>query len=115
MQYVTTKPDLETSPVFAQKVLSVVSRNLNVPQMVSTHQPSEIAGILKEKRCIPTKQGMRFPHEAYFPTVKLFDDLPVVLLDNPRAVSEPTLLLLGVRKVCFALRVTTKTNAVSMN
>ncbi|KAJ2964603.1 hypothetical protein NQZ79_g415 [Umbelopsis isabellina] len=98
VQYVSTKPELESSPAFAQKVLSVVSRNLNVPQMVSTHQPSEIAGLLKEKRCIPTKQGMRFPHEAYFPTVKLFDDLPVVLLDNPRAVSEPTLLLLGVRK-----------------
>ncbi|KAF2397236.1 hypothetical protein EJ06DRAFT_551258 [Trichodelitschia bisporula] len=46
---------------------------------------------------MPTKIGMRRPADAYFPTVKLFDDLPVVT-GLPRGVKDNVLSALGVRK-----------------
>ncbi|KAG2182804.1 hypothetical protein INT44_005784, partial [Umbelopsis vinacea] len=95
VRHVFSNPELETSPKFAEKVLSVVSKSLTTQA-----KPNQdiIINLLKEKRCIPTKRGMKYPTEAYFPTVKLFEDLPIMILEHPRATSETMLLSLGVRK-----------------
>jgi hypothetical protein len=77
-------------------VLNVVSKSL-----ATQAKPNQdiIINLLKEKRCIPTKRGMKLPIEAYFPAVKLFEDLPIMILEHPRGISEAMLLSLGVRKV----------------
>ena len=45
---------------------------------------------------IPTRAGMKKPGDAYFPSVKLFDDLPVVV--SCPGVKENFLATIGVRK-----------------
>jgi hypothetical protein len=53
--------------------------------------------LLRSKTVIPTKLGMKTPEESYFPSVKLFGDLPVI---SPavQSTKEKFLLALGVRK-----------------
>ncbi|RUS32742.1 hypothetical protein BC938DRAFT_474458 [Jimgerdemannia flammicorona] len=100
-RFISTHADLATSATFAEKILGVVSRalvNVSLPEQTS------IFAIFAKVACVPTKHGMKIPKDAYFNSVKLFDDLPVVLLENPRGVSEKLLTGLGVRKVgCVAL------------
>ncbi|KAI5803119.1 hypothetical protein EDC01DRAFT_494524 [Geopyxis carbonaria] len=84
---------VEKSPKFANEVLKVVSENWEKLQPVSR---GNIASLLKDKTCIPTKQGMKIPKEAYFPTVKLFKDLPIV--HGLQGVRDKPLAQLGVRK-----------------
>lgn len=95
VRHIISNPDLETSPKFAERVLSVVSKSINT-QPKPIHEM--IINLLKEKRCVPTKRGMKCPTEAYFPTVKLFEDLPIMILEHPRGISESMLISLGVRK-----------------
>jgi hypothetical protein len=96
VRQIISNADLESSPKFAERVLSVVSRSLH--SQSKTNQDILI-NLLKEKRCVPTKRGMKCPTDAYFPTVKLFEDLPIMILEHPRGISETMLLSLGVRKV----------------
>ncbi|CEP14613.1 hypothetical protein [Parasitella parasitica] len=88
------RPELETSKEFAERVLLVVSKQF-------LHSPIKtqvaMAGILKIKRCMPTRFGMKLPQDAYFPSVKLFDDLPVVDFSS-KHMSDAFLTSLGVRK-----------------
>lgn len=65
------------SPAFAEKTLGVVAKIL--PNL-KPDQAAQSIGILKEVACIPTKQGMKKPGEAYSPKVTLFEDLPVTTL-----------------------------------
>ncbi|KAI8149845.1 hypothetical protein BJV82DRAFT_2121 [Fennellomyces sp. T-0311] len=91
-----TNNEIEVSPVFAERVLHVVSRAYS---HTSSKGQAEICKILKIKKCIPTKYGMKLPHEAYFETVKLFDDLPIVHFENTKqTISDVFLAALGVRK-----------------
>jgi len=84
--------DFTLNPEFAQLVLSIISKNWDKePQ----NRKDYLAMSLKQKTCIPTKQGMKKPGEAYFPTVKLFADLPIIALTG---VKEKVLIALGVRK-----------------
>lgn len=84
--------DFTHNAEFAQLVLSVISKNWDKePQ----NKKDGIVTNLKNTICIPTKQGMRKPGEAYFSTVKLFADLPIISLSG---VKEKFLLALGVRK-----------------
>ncbi|KAF8427555.1 hypothetical protein EV426DRAFT_545323 [Tirmania nivea] len=84
--------DFTFNPEFAQLVLSIISKNWDKePQ----DRKEYLAISLKQKTCIPTKQGMKKPGEAYFPTVKLFADLPIHTLNG---VKEKVLIALGVRK-----------------
>ncbi|KAI7858717.1 hypothetical protein BDC45DRAFT_531271 [Circinella umbellata] len=88
--------ELETSANFAERVLFVISRGYN---HLSTKNQSEICKILQSKKCIPTRYGMRLPHESYFETVKLFDDLPIIRFENTKHnISDVFLSALGVRK-----------------
>ena len=84
--------DFTLNPEFAQLVFSIISKNWDKE---TQGRKDQIAISLKHKACIPTKQGMKKPGEAYFPTVKLFADLPIIALSG---VKEKVLIALGVRK-----------------
>lgn len=82
VEYVTTNSKLlpvelniEKSAQFAQQLLAIVSKAWD---QLPLPQKDGIVNLLKPRTCIPTKQGMRTPGESYFPTVKLFADLPTV-------------------------------------
>ena len=80
----------------------MISRGYN---HLSTKNQSEICKILQSKKCIPTRYGMRLPHESYFETVKLFDDLPIIRFENTKHnISDVFLSALGVRKVSVKRR-----------
>ena len=83
---------LESSPDFATKVLKALSKSWDA----SSNENLEIIDLLSSRTVMPTKQGMRKPSTAYFPTVRLFDDLPVI--KGLQGVKEKLLLTLGVRK-----------------
>ncbi|KAI8369380.1 uncharacterized protein BYT42DRAFT_617411 [Radiomyces spectabilis] len=95
VQFIVNEPELEMSPHFAEKILTIISRGY---PHCSNKAQAEIAALLHQKKCIPTRFGMKLPEETYYPTVNLFDDLPIVRFENPRAVSEAFLSALGVRK-----------------
>ncbi|KAI7866109.1 uncharacterized protein EV154DRAFT_475102 [Mucor mucedo] len=92
---VATKPELETSKEFAEQILRIVSKKF---QNFSGKGQQEIVNLLKEKKCIPTIAGMTLPKQAYFTSVNLFDDLPILAFNQPRSVSEYFLTALEVRK-----------------
>jgi Protein of unknown function (DUF3684) len=92
-RFIAEHPDLELSAPFAEKVLGVISRAW--PALESSRRALVVS--LEKKRCIPTKFGMEIPCKAYFTTVQLFPDLPIINFIKP--YSEKILLALGVRKV----------------
>ncbi|KAF9984479.1 hypothetical protein BGZ65_000291 [Modicella reniformis] len=75
-KYIVNEPDFETSPMFAEKVLLVLSRGWT--QLNENYQKAIVA-LLANKTCIPTKYGMKIPSESYFKTVTLFPDLPIMV------------------------------------
>lgn len=99
VRFIATHTDLSQAPAFAEKILGVISRAL--PNISGVDQKS-VCDVLSKVACVPTKYGMKLPADAYFNTVKLFDDLPVVHLENPKGISEKLLTGLGVRKVDFS-------------
>ncbi|KAF2432207.1 hypothetical protein EJ08DRAFT_585989 [Tothia fuscella] len=80
---------------FAAQVLHVLSKSW---EGISQSSKSTIVDeLLSTRTIIPTKLGMRKPADSYFPSVKLFDDLPIVTgLD--KGVKDKFLSALGVRK-----------------
>ena len=72
----STDQDITTSPAFAGSVLPIVSKQW---EGLSQSSKSTVIELLTPRTVIPTKMGMRKPAESYFPSVKLFDDLPVVI------------------------------------
>ncbi|KAG0163756.1 hypothetical protein DFQ28_010199 [Apophysomyces sp. BC1034] len=93
--HIVHENELETSPVFAERILTVISRGYS---HISVKMQANICSLLKRKQCIPTKYGMKLPEESYFPTVNLFDDLPLIQFQNARLVGEQFLTGLGIRK-----------------
>jgi Protein of unknown function (DUF3684) len=89
----TSENDITRSPQFAINVLHVLSKQWDHINQASR---SIILELLSNKAVIPTKLGLRKPSEAYFTTVKLFDDLPTVV--SELNVKEKVLVALGVRK-----------------
>ena len=71
----STDQDITVSPAFASSVLPVISKQW---EGLSQSHKSTVIELLAPRTCIPTKMGMKKPAESYFPSVKLFDDLPVV-------------------------------------
>ncbi|KAF9529296.1 hypothetical protein CPB83DRAFT_906254 [Crepidotus variabilis] len=67
--------DLNISPIWAEKVIGVISRGWN---HLGEESKAKIKDLLGNKTCIPTTNGMKIPSEAYFPNVNIFPDLPVV-------------------------------------
>ncbi|KAK0561704.1 hypothetical protein OC861_005681 [Tilletia horrida] len=91
--------NIQLSPTFAEKAFTVLARawgNIAAAQQVDVTQ--SLQGI----PCVPTRNGMQKPQQAYFPSVSLFDDLPVVAYPGGANVVkgnfEKVLVALGVRK-----------------
>ncbi len=85
--------DFTQSPKFAAQVLPVLSKQWDP---LSQSSKSIVIELVASQTIIPTKLGMRRPGEAYFPSVKVFDDLPIVTGLN--SVKDKVLVALGVRK-----------------
>lgn len=85
--------NITKSSDFSARVLSVVSKNWD---SLSDTSKSMIVSALQNIPAIPTKMGMRKPGESFFPSVKLFDDLPT--LEPGFNLKEKFLVALGVRK-----------------
>ncbi|GAA5813959.1 hypothetical protein MFLAVUS_007449 [Mucor flavus] len=96
VQYiVSSKPEISTSKDFSERVLGVVSKQY---QHISTKAQNDIVTLLSNKTCMPTRFGMKLPKDAYFPSVNLFDDLPILEFGQARNINEAFLTSLGVRK-----------------
>jgi hypothetical protein len=90
--------DITHSAPWAERVLSVLARAW--PSLAKTAQEDVIA-ILRPKSCIPTSTGLKVPDQAYFSSVNLFGDLPIVTMPSGAIVKgtlEKVLQSLGVRK-----------------
>ena len=85
--------DITQSPTFACAVLPVISKQW---EGLSQSSKASVVELLSIRTVIPTKMGMRKPSDAYFQSVKLFDDLPNV--SGLHSVKEKFLAALGVRK-----------------
>lgn len=85
--------DLTKSASFASAVLPILSKQW---EGLSQSSRATVISLLCDRTVIPTKFGMRKPSDAYFPTVKLFEDLPVV--SGLQSVKDKFLTALGVRK-----------------
>ncbi|KAF1831701.1 hypothetical protein BDW02DRAFT_632608 [Decorospora gaudefroyi] len=96
LRHMTTKPQLDDFANDETLALSVLTLTSKCWDQLDASSREVVIKILTPYTIMPTKMGMRRPAEAYFPTVKLFDDLPTV---KPFAGSkEKFLLALGVRK-----------------
>lgn len=87
------KESITRSPSFAIQVLVVLSKNW---EQIGNFPKSTVVLLLQTHTVMPTKLGMRKPGESFFPSVKLFDDLPVI--QGCEKVKEKLLLAVGVRK-----------------
>lgn len=81
------------TPAVASQVLPVISKGWDGLSQSSKQTMQEL---LIPRTVIPTKLGMRRPPQAYFGSVKLFDDLPTIT--GLQGVKEKFLASLGVRK-----------------
>ncbi|KAG6010787.1 hypothetical protein E4U21_004175 [Claviceps maximensis] len=81
------------SAKFAVQVLTILSKNWD---SVSNKDKTVLASLLQSRPVMPTRLGMRRPSDSFFPTVKLFDDLPVI--QGCEKVKDKFLVAIGVRK-----------------
>ncbi|KAF3483718.1 uncharacterized protein GIQ15_03042 [Arthroderma uncinatum] len=89
----SAEQDITRSQSFSARVLPVISKQWDI---LSPTSKMGLIDVLRQHTIIPTKGGMRKPQEAYFPSVRIFDDLPIVTGLN--SVKEKFLVSLGVRK-----------------
>lgn len=85
--------DITQTPSFSAQVLPVLSKQF---ESLSQSSKQTLISLLQSHPVIPTKLGMKYPAQTYFPSVRLFDDLPVV--HGLNGVKEKFLATLGVRK-----------------
>ena len=85
--------DLTQSPSFASSIIPVLSKQWDG---LSSSSKATVVNLMTSQTTLPTKLGMRKPAEAYFPSVKLFEDLPVIV--GLHSVKEKVLTAFGVRK-----------------
>ncbi|KAH0542428.1 hypothetical protein FGG08_003183 [Glutinoglossum americanum] len=85
--------NITASPKFAGQVLAAISKQWD---QINSPSRADVIRLLENRTVIPTRQGMMKPAEAYFPSVRLFADLPVVT--DLHSVRDVFLLALGVRK-----------------
>ncbi|KAL2815900.1 hypothetical protein BJX63DRAFT_430496 [Aspergillus granulosus] len=85
--------DITQTSSFAAQVLPVLSKQWD---SFSPSAKQSVIDQLQPHAVIPTKVGMKRPEETYFPSVRLFDDLPIV--HGLQGTKEKFLGALGVRK-----------------
>lgn len=86
--------DITRTPEFAIKVLTVLSKGWD---NLSPNSKETVTVLLQSSTVMPTKLGMRKPTDSFFPSVKLFDDLPIISTQCA-ALKEKFLSAIGVRK-----------------
>jgi hypothetical protein len=84
---------LTTDVSFAAQILLILSKAWDG---LSQNSRATVVDLLKNVTVVPTRAGMKKPGEAFFASVKLFDDLPIVV--SCPGVKEKFLAALGVRK-----------------
>ncbi|WFD00824.1 hypothetical protein MYAM1_003577 [Malassezia yamatoensis] len=94
---VRSQHGITQSPSNAEKILQTVAwafANLNKAER------EQVIQLLRHVPCIPTRQGMKPPQDAYFATVSLFADLPVITFPTIaiKGNVEKLLIALGVRQ-----------------
>jgi hypothetical protein len=90
--------DVTYSAPWAERVLSVLAQAW--PSLPETDR-YDVIKVLNLESCIPTSTGLKVPNQAYFPSVNLFRDLPIVTMPSGAIVAgnlEKVLRSLGVRK-----------------
>ncbi|KAK5941702.1 hypothetical protein PMZ80_005652 [Knufia obscura] len=85
--------DLTASPTFSQQVFALLSKQWD---SMSQSSKQTLIELLSAHTVVPTKFGMKKPSDAYFPNVKLFDDLPTIT--GFHGVKDKILTAFGVRK-----------------
>jgi hypothetical protein len=85
--------DLAQSPLFASQVLPVLSKQW---EGLSQSSKATVVELMSARTTMPTRLGMRKPAESYFSSVKLFEDLPVIV--GVHSVKDRMLAAFGVRK-----------------
>ncbi|KAJ3027400.1 hypothetical protein HDV00_011219 [Rhizophlyctis rosea] len=93
--HVTNLADFSSDTTLVGKILGNISRHYG---NITNEQRTHLISLLQRKPCIPTKLGLKPPKDAYFKTVTLFPDLPIVDLKSPKSVSDTFLRALGVRE-----------------
>lgn len=96
LRHMTAAPqlqDFQSSEKTASQVLSLTAKCWD---QLDGPSKEAVVHILTPHSIMPTKTGMHKPEESYFPTVKLFDDLPTVKAFP--GSKEKFLVALGVRK-----------------
>lgn len=88
-----SEQDLTQSASFAGTLLPVLSKQWDG---LSQSSKATVIELMTSRTTMPTKFGMRRPAESYFPSVKLFDDLPIVV--GLHSVKDKMLGAFGVRK-----------------
>lgn len=83
--------DIQKSASFAKTVLTVISKQW---AGLSPASKASVIELLGSRTVIPTKMGLKKPAESYFPSVNLFEDLPVI--HGLNLVNERFLKALGV-------------------
>ena len=78
---------------FAAQVLLILSKAW---EGLSQNSKGTVVSLLQNITVIPTRAGMKKPGEAFFASVKLFEDLPIVV--QCPGVKEKFLAAIGVRK-----------------
>ncbi|CAB4431331.1 unnamed protein product [Rhizophagus irregularis] len=94
-RFISNKPNLETDPTFVEKVYEILAGNFN---KFSIDDKRLLRQLFEQKKCIPTKFGMKIPNEAYFEGVNLFPDLPTINFQKSSNVKD-LMELFGVRKI----------------
>ena len=85
--------DITQSASFACTLLPIISKQW---EGLSQSSKATVTELMSSRTTIPTKLGMRRPAESYFSSVKVFDDLPVVV--GLHSVKDKMLAAFGVRK-----------------
>ncbi|KUI52810.1 Sacsin [Cytospora mali] len=85
--------NITKSAKFSVSVLTVLSKNW---ENMSLNAKSSVVSALENITVMPTKVGMKKPAESFFPSVKLFDDLPTI--EGCQSIKEKFLSALGVRR-----------------
>lgn len=96
LRHMTAQPQLADFTKDEKLALAILSLVSKCWEQLDNNSKETVVKILTPHPIMPTKMGMRRPGEAYFPNVKLFDDLPTI--QTFAGSKEKFLLALGVRK-----------------
>jgi len=90
--------DFTKSPEWAERVLTILAR---VWFSLSNDTHDSVKAVFSGRKCIPTTHGLQAPEATYFPTVKIFSDLPIVQFSSGIPIKgqmDKLLSVIGVRR-----------------